>query len=137
NPDATVDDLVLLAQEAQEITSAAPAEARPWINTILAQLLIGVLINMATGVVEPAVYKAVYELWVVARAVSSPVKPPQEPPAQLLPSPPNALTLPRGWHFEGLPEVLENAGPRASQRTLEFFTAEIRNPNTRQAYANA
>ena len=29
------------------------------------------------------------------------------------------------------------AGPRAAERTLEFFTAQIRNPNTRAAYAKA
>jgi hypothetical protein len=29
------------------------------------------------------------------------------------------------------------AGERASYRFLEFFTAQIRNPNTRRAYARA
>jgi integrase/recombinase XerC len=36
-----------------------------------------------------------------------------------------------------LPPVLASAGPRAGERTLEFFTAHIRNPNTREAYARA
>jgi len=36
-----------------------------------------------------------------------------------------------------LPAVLQDAGEDASSRVIEFFTAEIRNPNTREAYARA
>jgi len=36
-----------------------------------------------------------------------------------------------------LPAVLQDAGEEASDRVIEFFTAEIRNPNTREAYARA
>jgi len=36
-----------------------------------------------------------------------------------------------------LPAVLQDAGDEASSRVIEFFTAEIRNPNTREAYARA
>ena len=36
-----------------------------------------------------------------------------------------------------LPAVLRGAGEDASDRVIEFFTAEIRNPNTREAYARA
>jgi site-specific recombinase XerD len=36
-----------------------------------------------------------------------------------------------------LPRVVEEAGEEASRRTIEFFTAEIRNENTRTAYARA
>ncbi len=36
-----------------------------------------------------------------------------------------------------LPALIEEAGPRARRRFLEFFTAEIRNPGTRAAYARA
>lgn len=36
-----------------------------------------------------------------------------------------------------LPAVITDAGDRAGRRFLEFFTANIRNPNTRQAYARA
>lgn len=35
----------------------------------------------------------------------------------------------------GLPALVRAAGDRASWRFLEFFTAHIRNPNTRRAYA--
>jgi site-specific recombinase XerD len=36
-----------------------------------------------------------------------------------------------------LPALITAAGEHASRRFLEFFTAEIRNPNTRKAYAQA
>ncbi|MCE7030922.1 tyrosine-type recombinase/integrase [Jiella sp. CBK1P-4] len=36
-----------------------------------------------------------------------------------------------------LPSVVSAAGERASIRFLEFFTAQIRNPNTRRAYGRA
>src|SRR5205823_7954482 len=36
-----------------------------------------------------------------------------------------------------LPGLIASAGERASRRFIEFFTAEIRNPNTRRAYARA
>ena len=37
----------------------------------------------------------------------------------------------------GLPALVERAGDRAAWRFVEFFTATIRNPNTREAYARA
>ena len=52
------------------------------------------------------------------------------------PSPP-ALLVPGGWRIEGLPDLIREAGPSAQRRLVEFFTAEIRNPNTRLAYAAA
>jgi site-specific recombinase XerD len=36
-----------------------------------------------------------------------------------------------------LPAVLNDAGEQAGRRVIEFFTAEIRNKNTRQAYGRA
>jgi hypothetical protein len=33
--------------------------------------------------------------------------------------------------------VLQDVGEEATDRVIEFFTAEIRNPNTREAYARA
>jgi integrase/recombinase XerD len=37
----------------------------------------------------------------------------------------------------GLPALIANAGERTSCRFIEFFTATIRNPHTREAYARA
>jgi integrase/recombinase XerD len=39
--------------------------------------------------------------------------------------------------FSNLPILISSAGPRASWRFLEFFAANIRNKNTRAAYAQA
>ena len=39
--------------------------------------------------------------------------------------------------FAVLPAIIIDAGSDASRRFIEFFTAEIRNPNTREAYARA
>ena len=39
--------------------------------------------------------------------------------------------------FDELPAIIRGAGERASWRFLEFFTANIRNKNTRQAYARS
>jgi site-specific recombinase XerD len=36
-----------------------------------------------------------------------------------------------------LPAIIAAAGDRAKRRFVEFFTANIRNPNTRRAYARA
>jgi len=36
-----------------------------------------------------------------------------------------------------VPAIIEEAGPEAFRRFLEFFTAQIRNRNTREAYARA
>ncbi len=39
--------------------------------------------------------------------------------------------------FTSLPAVIDDAGERARRRFVEFFVANIRNPNTRIAYARA
>jgi hypothetical protein len=39
--------------------------------------------------------------------------------------------------LETLPAIIRNRGERASRRFIEFFTASIRNRNTRAAYMRA
>jgi integrase/recombinase XerD len=39
--------------------------------------------------------------------------------------------------FDALPALFTNAGEKSAHRVLEFFTANIRNRNTRQAYSQA
>ena len=39
--------------------------------------------------------------------------------------------------MENLPATIADAGPKAGRRFVEFFTANIRNKNTRAAYAQA
>ena len=72
--------------------------------------------------------------------------PPTPPPAPALPpaealapvsASPEALVLSGGWQIEGLPATILRAGPQAAERTVEFFTAQIRNPHTRAAYGTA
>lgn len=48
----------------------------------------------------------------------------------------NPLVLP-ATVTNALPALVSHAGERAGMRFLEFFTANIRNPNTRRAYARA
>ena len=65
---------------------------------------------------------------------------PTPPPAPALPpvtAPTAALVVSGGWQIEGLPDIVLRAGPQAAERTVEFFTAQIRNPHTRAAYAAA
>ena len=47
------------------------------------------------------------------------------------------LERPRSDSSMVLPAIIEQAGRNASKRFLEFFTANIRNRNTRAAYARA
>lgn len=51
------------------------------------------------------------------------------------PIPPGALTTRTDPHL--VPALIADAGDQASWRYVEFFTANIRNPNTRRAYARA
>ena len=50
---------------------------------------------------------------------------------------PEALVVSWGWQIEGLTDIVRSAGPQAAERTVEFVTAQIRNPYTRAAYAAA
>ena len=59
------------------------------------------------------------------------------PPPDALAPVAAALVLPGGWQIEGLPATIRRAGPQAAERTVEFFTAQIRNPHTRAAYGTA
>jgi hypothetical protein len=38
--------------------------------------------------------------------------------------------------LDALPAIIRARGERASRRFIEFFTANIRNPNTRKAYVS-
>ena len=71
---------------------------------------------------------------------TDPTRPTPPPaPARRSPvaAPPAALVVSGGWQIEGLPDIVLRAGPKAAERTVEFFTAQIRNPHTRAAYAVA
>lgn len=53
------------------------------------------------------------------------------------PAPVGQGSLKRSAGFPRLPRLITNAGERATKRFVEFFTANIRNKNTRLAYAQA
>ena len=53
--------------------------------------------------------------------------------ALIIPNPQQSLTL----ADKGVPVLVADAGDRASYRFIEYFTATIRNPNTRKAYYRA
>ena len=63
--------------------------------------------------------------------------PPPAPALAPVAASPEALVVSGGWQIEGLPATVRRAGPQAAERTVEFFTAQIRNPHTRAAYAAA
>jgi site-specific recombinase XerD len=56
-------------------------------------------------------------------------------PNELVKTPPHGIAR----HTSGflLPAVIADAGDQAAKRFVEFFTATIRNPHTRRAYAKA
>jgi len=54
---------------------------------------------------------------------------------QLVPIRQNISLRPGDRHL--IPALIVNAGEQAAWRYVEFFTANIRNPNTRRAYARA
>jgi len=49
--------------------------------------------------------------------------------------PAGTITKPADTYI--VPALIANAGDQAGWRYVEFFTANIRNPNTRRAYARA
>ena len=62
-------------------------------------------------------------------------EPPIRLPAIIEPIRPGALTpLPDG---QLIPALIADAGEQAAWRYIDFFTSNIRNPNTRRAYARA
>jgi hypothetical protein len=61
-----------------------------------------------------------------------------DPPATL-PAviPPGAVALAADAELRVVPALIAAAGDAASWRYVEFFTANIRNPNTRRAYVRS
>jgi site-specific recombinase XerD len=62
-------------------------------------------------------------------------KPSGQPPALIDPGRPTALTSMPDSHL--VPALIADAGEQAAWRYIDFFTSNIRNPNTRRAYARA
>jgi hypothetical protein len=81
------------------------------------------------------------QYWEAARSAAAPHPIPAAacyPPTIIFRRPPNPatlMTLTDSGHL--VPALIADAGEKAVWRYIEFFTANIRNPNTRRAYARA
>ena len=148
-----------LAEDAATVQEAAPAEAQERVNTRLSWLRVRrelerlkevytwitilSFILKFLGVPVPELptagelLPAVQKLQGVTRPDRSPVSALDLPTTQEIKPATTALTLPSDLAVEGLPAIVERAGPAAAERVVEFFTAQIRNANTRAAYAKA
>ena len=143
-----------LATDTDTVREAAPPEALEGINKwaqwfwiYLAQKLVldpalDPALEQAMEAAREMALRLVVVLMVITTEPTLPTPPPApalQQPAALAPvsAPPEALILPGGWQIEGLPDIVLRAGPQAAERTVEFFTAQIRNPHTRAAYGTA
>ena len=121
------------------VQEAAPPEAKDEVDRRVWWFLLWLADRVRVDPALEGVRETVFQLIVVllvgtgALPVQSPA-PATNPGAEAVST---ALTLPGGWAVEGLPAIVERAGPAAAERVVEFFTAQIRNPNTRAAYAKA
>ena len=129
-----------LLEDAATVAAHTPEESKGKVVSYIRLVLISVL----SGIIVESTIEGGKALWplLIALLISVPVPeppPPPLPPALIEEASPSspALLVPGGWRIERLPGLIREAGPSAEQRLVEFFTAEIRNPNTRQAYASA
>ena len=140
-------------EDAATVQEAAPPEAQARVKARLCWLRVRrglarleklvsslVLICTLLGLPVPDVFTMTQFLLDVTVPPSGPPPPvpaPDSSTTQGIEPVTTALTLPGAWAVEGLPAVVERAGPAAVERVVEFFTAQIRNANTRAAYAKA
>jgi site-specific recombinase XerD len=144
DPAAGFEDVAALVADVEAVSAAATPEARNRLNPYLIAVLLWLLDKAAEVPAKALMHNALAVLILVLSTVVSPTPPPRPalPVPEVvapvpLPSDGGSLAIQGGWEINGLPEIIRRAGPKASHRTLEFFTANIRNANTRQAYAHA
>ena len=135
-PERAVEDLV---EDAATVQEAAPPEAKDEVDRRVWWFLLWLADRVRIDPALEGVRETVFQLIVVLLVGTGvlPVQPPApatHPGAEAVST---ALTLPGAWAVEGLPAIVERAGPTAAERVVEFFTAQIRNGNTRAAYAKA
>ena len=139
-----------LATDTDTVREAAPPEAREginkWAQWFWIYLVQKLVLDPALEQTMEAGRDALPALLIVLSGMVTDPTLPTPPPAPALwqqealapmSAPPKALVLPGGWQIEGLPDIVLRAGPQAVERTIEFFTAQIRNPHTRAAYGAA
>ena len=136
DPKRAVEELV---EDAATVQAAATPEARKWVNRWV-QIVIWLVLQI---VVIPELSRMVREGVPTISAPLTKTTSPDLPQAPNLPTTralepvTTALTLPGDWAVEGVPAIVQRAGPAAAERMVEFFAAQIRNPHTRAAYAKA
>ena len=116
---------------------AATSEARKWVKRYV-RIVIWLVWQI---VIVPVLSKMAWEGMLTISApltITSPDLPqaPNLPTTREIKPVSTALTLPDDLAV-GFPAIVERAGPAAAERVVEFFTAQIRNANTRAAYAKA
>ncbi len=130
-----------LATDAELVRDAASPEAREGVNTWTQLFWLWLLEKLFVDPAIDAAREAALPVLIAALLVV--IQPPDPPPAPDLPTTQEfapattALQVPSDWAVGGLPAIVQRAGPTAIERVVEFFSAEIANPSTRTAYANA
>ena len=136
-PERAVEEL---AEDAATVQEAARPDAQAgvnaWTRLFWLWLLEKVLLDPALEAASEAVLPVIVAFLVVT-APPAPPPPPTLSTTQELKLATTALTLPGDWAVEGLPAIVQRAGPTVAERMVEFFTAQIRNVHTRAAYAKA
>jgi site-specific recombinase XerD len=137
---ASDDDWGVLLGDAQALRETAPADDRQgvdaWLKLIFSFLAGAFIEDPLKDLVRKKALAALFVVLAAIQPLSVPAKPDIPALFQGQPAPHGWLEGGQ-WQGEGLPAVIQRAGPLAVRRTVEFFTAEIRNRNTRQAYARA
>ena len=134
-----------LAMDTDTVRKAARPEVREgmngWLQIFWIYLAQKLVLDPALDPAIQAAREAALQIVIVLMVIAAPQ--PALPPVPALferggiEPVTTALTLPGDWAVEGLPAIVQRAGPSAAERLVEFFTAQIRNPNTRAAYAKA
>ena len=132
-PERAVEDLVADAATVQE---AAPPEAQESVNTWVRVFVFWLADKFLADPALEAVLPLIITLLVVVTPPDPPTAPELSTSTRLEPVT-TALILPGAWSVDGLPPIVQRAGPMAAERVVEFFTAQIRNVNTREAYGKA
>ena len=119
---------------------AAPPAARKRIRIVLsvfAHLVVQIVVYpLLVDALREKVYPAIEAALVESTPPVLPA-PPNLPTTQPLQPSSTALILPGGWAVDGVPPIVQRAGPAVATRMVEFFTEQIHNPNTRDAYVRA
>ena len=140
-------------EDAATVQTAAPPEAQARVKARLSWLRVrrafmrfqkfctqattGLAVLTFLGVPVPTAQELGTLLGVTAPPDRPSVPAPDLPTPEELEPTSTALHLPSDWAVEGLPGIVQRAGPVAAERMVEFFTSQIRNVNTREAYAKA